>query len=159
VCDIAKDASFEAQGRKCRVKCEISHDSIVMGNGALLHSAIENVVRNATRYTEENSDVEIQLDRNGPEAVVRVADRGPGVPEDTLDKLFIPFYRLDDARGRRTGGVGLGLSITERAIRLHGGTVRAANRPQGGLVVEIRLPAAATPENSFKPTELPALRS
>lgn len=159
VCEIAKDATFEAQGRKCRVTCEISQDSIVMGNAALLHSAIENVVRNATRYTEENSDVEIQLDRDGPEAVVRVADRGPGVPEDSLDKLFLPFYRLDDARGRRTGGVGLGLSITERAIRLHGGTVRAANRPEGGLVVEIRLPAAAMPEDTMKSTEVPALRS
>jgi two-component system sensor histidine kinase CpxA len=72
--------------------------------------------------------------------VVRVTDHGQGVPQEALDKLFRPFYRLDDARGRQTGGVGLGLAITERAVRLHGGTVRAANRPQGGLMVEIRLP-------------------
>jgi len=69
-----------------------------------------------------------------------VIDHGPGVPQESLDKLFRPFYRLDDARGRQTGGVGLGLAITERAVRLHGGTVRAANRPEGGLMVEIRLP-------------------
>jgi two-component system sensor histidine kinase CpxA len=69
-----------------------------------------------------------------------VTDSGPGVPEDALDKLFRPFYRIDDARGRQTGGVGLGLAITDRAVRLHGGTIRVANRPQGGLVVEIRLP-------------------
>jgi two-component system sensor histidine kinase CpxA len=74
------------------------------------------------------------------EAVVRVTDAGPGVPEDALDKLFRPFYRIDDARGRQTGGVGLGLAITDRAVRLHGGTVKAVNRPQGGLIVEIRLP-------------------
>jgi two-component system sensor histidine kinase CpxA len=74
------------------------------------------------------------------EAVIRVTDRGPGVPKEALDKLFRPFYRLDDARGRQTGGVGLGLAITERAVRLHGGAVRASNRPEGGLMVEIRLP-------------------
>jgi two-component system sensor histidine kinase CpxA len=74
--------------------------------------------------------------------VIRIADSGPGVPEDSLDKLFRPFYRIDDARGRKTGGAGLGLAITERAVRLHGGTVKASNRPEGGLQVEIRLPLA-----------------
>ena len=70
-------------------------------------------------------------------------DSGPGVPEDALDKLFRPFYRIDDARGRQTGGVGLGLAITDRAVRLHGGTIRVSNRPQGGLMVEIRLPLSS----------------
>ena len=65
-------------------------------------------------------------------------DSGPGVPEEELDKLFRPFYRIDDARGRKTGGVGLGLAITERAVRIHGGTVKASNRPEGGLQIEIR---------------------
>jgi two-component system sensor histidine kinase CpxA len=112
----------------------------------LLHSAIENVVRNATRYTEEGSAVEVRLEEGfgakGREAVVRVTDSGPGVPEEALTKLFLPFYRIDDARGRTTGGVGLGLAIAERAVLLHGGSVRATNRPQGGLMVEIRIPAA-----------------
>ena len=88
--------------------------------------------------------MEIRLTResvNGKsEAVVRVSDHGPGVPKESLDKLFRPFYRLDNARGRETGGVGLGLAITERAVRLHGGSVRATNNPEGGLTVEIRLP-------------------
>ena len=75
------------------------------------------------------------------EAIIRVADSGPGVPEESLGKIFRPFYRIDDARGRQTGGVGLGLAITDRVVRLHGGTVHAENRPEGGLVVEIRLPA------------------
>jgi two-component system, OmpR family, sensor histidine kinase CpxA len=112
-----------------------------------LHSAIENVVRNAARYTKEGTDVQIRLEsaqgQNGQEAVIRVTDSGPGVPEEALEKLFRPFYRIDDARGRQTGGVGLGLAITERAVRLHGGTVKAANRPEGGLMIEIRLPRAA----------------
>src|SRR4029077_10571561 len=76
----------------------------------------------------------------GADAVLRVSDSGPGVPEDALGKLFEPFYRLDDARGRMTGGVGRGVAITERAVRFHGGKVTAFNRPQGGLMVEIRLP-------------------
>ena len=83
-----------------------------------------------------------------PQAVVRVTDSGPGVPEDALDKLFRPFYRIDDARGRQTGGVGLGLAITDRAVRLHGGTIRVSNRPQGGLMVEIRLPLSTAQASS-----------
>jgi two-component system, OmpR family, sensor histidine kinase CpxA len=144
VLDIAKDADFEAQSRQCHVRCSIREESTVFGSPSLLHSAVENVVRNAMRHTHEGTEVEILLAREScvgkHEAVVRVIDHGPGVPQESLDKLFRPFYRLDDARGRQTGGVGLGLAITERAVRLHGGTVRASNRPEGGLMVEIRLP-------------------
>jgi two-component system sensor histidine kinase CpxA len=116
----------------------------VRGDASLLHSAIENVVRNAIRYTREGSTVEIHMEKRssaaGSEAVVRVTDCGDGVPPDALEKLFQPFYRLDDARGRQTGGVGLGLAITERAVRFHGGRVTAKNRAEGGLMVEIHLP-------------------
>jgi len=152
--EIAKDAAFEAQTRHCEVEATVVDDCVVMGSPSLLHSAIENVVRNAIRYTQEGTSVEVRLEQGaglqnigqkndgvgGPEAVVRVTDSGPGVPEDALEKLFRPFYRIDDARGRTTGGVGLGLAITDRAVRLHGGTIRVSNRPQGGLMVEIRLP-------------------
>ncbi len=163
--EVAKDAAFEAQGRKCEVQCEVAQDSVVLGNAALLHSAIENVVRNAMRYTHEGTEIGIALERspgaNGPEAIVRISDRGPGVPEESLSKLFRPFYRLDDARNRQTGGVGLGLSITERAIRLHGGSVTARNRPGGGLTVEIRLPALAdtVTENAAESGAVPITRS
>jgi two-component system sensor histidine kinase CpxA len=116
-----------------------------------LYSAIENVVRNAARYTREGTSAEISLERsqngNAGEALVRIVDFGPGVPEDALDKLFRPFYRIDDSRGRLTGGAGLGLAITDRAVRLHGGTVRASNRVEGGLQVEIRLPIAPVDDN------------
>ena len=154
--DITTDADFEAQSRHCHVVCVIQDEITVSGSVSLLHSAIENVVRNAMRHTREGTDVEIRLaceaGEVGPQAVVRVTDHGPGVPPDALGKLFRPFYRLDDARGRQTGGVGLGLAITERAVRLHGGTVRAANRPQGGLMVEIRLPLeSSVPVESPKP--------
>jgi len=145
---VSEDAEFEAQERHCHVHTSIAKGNWqVRGNASLLHSAVENVVRNAIRYTQEGSAVEIELKsetRGIREAVLRVSDSGPGVPSDSLDKLFQPFYRLDDARGRQTGGVGLGLAITERAVRFHGGKVSAFNRPQGGLVIEIRLPMIAT---------------
>jgi len=145
---VSEDAEFEAQERHCHVHTAIAEGNWeVRGNASLLHSAVENVVRNAIRYTQEGSAVEIELKsetRGAREAVLRVSDSGPGVPSDSLDKLFQPFYRLDDARGRQTGGVGLGLAITERAVRFHGGKVSALNRPQGGLVIEIRLPMIAS---------------
>jgi two-component system sensor histidine kinase CpxA len=145
VLGVAEDAEFEAQARHCHVRSEIPAGSWgVRGDASLLHSAIENVVRNAIRYTREGSTVQIHLEKTqsvgGEEAVVRVADCGSGVPADALAKLFQPFYRLDDARGRQTGGVGLGLAITERAVRFHGGRVAATNRAEGGLMVEIHLP-------------------
>jgi two-component system sensor histidine kinase CpxA len=124
-----------------------------------LHSAIENVVRNAIRYSREGTTVEIELQRTerteGPnaEALVSVTDCGPGVPPDSLEKLFQPFYRLDDARGRLTGGVGLGLAITERAVRFHGGSVVAHNRSEGGLLVEIRLPLTSGSPGTAKAAE------
>src|SRR4030095_16007415 len=154
--DVAKDADFEAQSRQCRVRCVIQDETNVLGSPSLLNSAVESVVRNAMRHTREGTEVENQLVRESSagrdEAVVRVSDHGPGVPQESLDKLFRPFYRLDDARGRQTGGVGLGLAITERAVRLHGGTVRASNRPEGGLMVEIRLPLVTpTPTNGERP--------
>jgi two-component system sensor histidine kinase CpxA len=176
--EITKDAAFEAQTRHCEVEATVVDDCVVVGSPSLLHSAIENVVRNAIRYTQEGTSVQVRLEQGvglpsagsqglgsqkvalhkmgledaglkndgvgKPEAVVRVTDSGPGVPEDALDKLFRPFYRIDDARGRQTGGVGLGLAITDRAVRLHGGTIRVSNRPQGGLMVEIRLPLSSS---------------
>jgi two-component system sensor histidine kinase CpxA len=161
VLNIAEDAEFEAQARHCHVSSEIPAGSWeVRGQASLLHSAIENVVRNAIRYTREGTTVEIRLERSssskGSEAVVRVADCGSGVPTDALEKLFQPFYRLDDDRGRQTGGVGLGLAITERAVRFHGGSVGAFNRPEGGLLVEIRLPLLASSKAEIRPEPVPA---
>lgn len=145
VLSVTEDAEFEAQARHCHVRTSIPEGVWkVRGNASLLHSAVENVVRNAIRYTQEGTSVDVDLasePKGGVrEAVLRVSDAGPGVPPEALIKLFEPFYRLDDARERQTGGVGLGLAITERAVRFHGGKVAASNRQAGGLVIEIRLP-------------------
>jgi two-component system, OmpR family, sensor histidine kinase CpxA len=156
--NVAEDAEFEAQARLCHVHTAIPEgDWRVRGIASLLHSALENVVRNAIRYTQERTSVEIELsweeEPNGSLAVVKVSDSGPGVPQDALGKLFQPFYRLDDARGRLTGGAGLGLAITERAVRFHGGRVSAHNRPVGGLSVEIRLPLISRGPVKAQPAE------
>lgn len=145
VSEVTNDAEFEAQSRQCHVKFTAREDFSLMGSATLLRSAVENVVRNAIRYTKEGTNVEITLmgDDRANTALLAIEDSGPGVPPDALDKIFRPFYRIDDARGRQTGGVGLGLAITERSILLHGGTVRALNRPEGGLRIEIRLPVNA----------------
>ncbi len=144
---VARDAEYETPKRSCRVVADPSQEILVEGDPELLRSAIENIVRNAIRYTAEDTVVEIRLERQeaakGSEAVIRVLDAGPGVPADALEKIFQPFYRLDDARNRQTGGAGLGLSIADRAVRLHAGQVHASNRPEGGLEVEIRIPAVS----------------
>ncbi len=144
---VAHDAEYEVPGRGCVVTGDPDDEFLVDGDPDLLRSAIENVVRNATRYTAEGTTVEVRMERakssDGEEILVCVRDSGPGVPNEALQKIFEPFYRLDDARNRQTGGAGLGLSIAERAIRLHGGQLRASNRKEGGLEVEIRIPAAA----------------
>lgn len=139
---VVADADFEAQqsGRSVKFSGDVKH--VIAGNQELLRRAIENVVRNAIRYTPENSavliDTRITADKSHLEISVR--DGGPGVPKAELANIFHPFYRISNARERKTGGVGLGLAITERAVRLHGGAVTACNNPEGGLTVTISLP-------------------
>jgi two-component system sensor histidine kinase CpxA len=142
---IAADGGFEARSRGRRVRVDDCQECTVLGAPELLYSAIENVVRNAVCYTAEGTEVEITLRRrsDGPNSwgVIRIRDHGTGVPETALTEIFRPFHRVTDARERQTGGVGLGLAITQRAIKLHGGRVSAVNATDGGLIVEIQLPA------------------
>jgi len=144
---IAADADFEAQTRGRNVRALVEDDFAVQGSEELLRRGIENVVRNAVRYTAEGTQVEIAVSRrrgdSGDSVVIRVRDHGPGVPEEVLARIFLPFYRVADARDRQSGGTGIGLAITERAVRLHNGTVAAANAPDGGLIVEITLPLSS----------------
>lgn len=144
---VVEDSNFEARDRNRLVKIVSSRQVVVIGSEEMLHRAVENVVRNAIRYTEEGTTVEVSLlaeeiDEE-PVALIRVRDHGPGVPEAVLSHMFKPFYRVEDDRGRLTGGTGIGLAITERSVHLHGGTITISNVPRGGLVVEMTLPATA----------------
>ena len=143
--EVADDADFEARSRNRSVRVVTCDESSTQGTEELLRSAVENVVRNAVRYTAEGTEVEIALvARNGAHnsAIINVRDHGQGVPEEAMEKIFHPFYRTGDARDRESGGSGLGLAITARAVRLHGGNVSAVNAASGGLDVTITLPTS-----------------
>jgi two-component system, OmpR family, sensor histidine kinase CpxA len=141
---VVHDARFESQERGIVVNLTAEEQFFVHGNAELLHSAIENVVRNAIHYTTSGSSVEVLLSRNDTrdKSSIRltVRDQGPGVPELDLANIFQPFYRVADARDRQSGGTGLGLAIAERIVRVHGGTIGAENTSPRGLQVEIVLP-------------------
>lgn len=138
--EIASDAGFEAAGLDREVELVECAPCLVPGARDLIASAIENVVRNAVRYTKPNTRVTLHLIRHAGSATVIVDDEGPGVPEGELAHIFEPFYRVSEARERNTGGSGLGLAITHQVVSLHGGSVSAANRLPGGLEVRITLP-------------------
>lgn len=141
--EIVADVDFEARGQGRRVVLKSSEPVTINGNHELLRQAIENLVRNASQHTAPDTAVEVSLRRitttPGP-AIARiiVEDHGPGVPEASLVDIFRPFFRV--AGSRSDHGAGVGLAIADRAVMLHGGTLRARNAPQSGLILEIELP-------------------
>jgi two-component system sensor histidine kinase CpxA len=145
--EVASNAAYEASSRSCNVRAVILDQITVYANAELLHSAIDNLVRNAIRYTDVGRDVIVTLDRLGQRpggtARLSVRDFGPGVPEDKITALCMPFYRVDTARSKETGGTGVGLAIADRAIRLHGGSLSLRNHPEGGLEVTVLIPSTS----------------
>jgi signal transduction histidine kinase len=141
---IVADTDFEAHDHNCRVVLRGAQDCTTIGSSDLLRSAVENVIRNAIRYTAQETEIEVRLTCEANDAAstatISVRDHGPGVPESSLEELFRPFVRLDESRERSTGGVGLGLAIAQRAVKLHGGEIKAQNCAGRGLEVIISLP-------------------
>jgi two-component system, OmpR family, sensor histidine kinase CpxA len=139
---VLDDARFEAErtGHSIAFKADVQVQ--IDANEELLRSSIENVVRNALYYTSDREPIQVELSTQGDQAIIRVRDSGPGVAAEALDKLFRPFYRVDDSRMSATGGAGLGLAIAQRAILAHGGTIVARNASPHGLIVEIAIPGA-----------------
>ncbi|MDQ5988710.1 MAG: Adaptive-response sensory-kinase SasA [Syntrophus sp. SKADARSKE-3] len=141
--EIVDDANFEAKKLNRAVRLLSGDACMIMGNRMLLQRAIENVVRNAVRYTADGSEVEISVRRaeNDDSLIsVSVRDHGPGIPESEIANLFKPFYRYANSGDDMASGAGLGLTIAEAAVRIHGGTIRAANAHGGGLFVEMAFP-------------------
>lgn len=141
---IVSDADFEAAAKGKAVKILRADECTTFGNENLLRSAVENVLRNAVRYTDKGTTVEVSLESNEKNTTVKVLDHGGGVPEEELQNLFRPFYRVGEARERKTGGIGLGLAIAEQAIYAHQGTIEARNI-NDGLIVEITLDCVVEP--------------
>ena len=142
---VAQDASYEAEAQGKKVVWEAgSKGSVVRANADLLHSAVENVVRNALRHTPLGTQVEISLKASNGVAHLRVRDDGPGVPGEDLQNIFEPFHR-----GPRSKGTGVGLAVTHRVVTHLDGQVSARNDSRGGLCVDMELPlvpaASATP--------------
>lgn len=149
---ILPDAEYEARQNSCTVSLIEDNQCVIRGNADRLYRAIENVVRNAIRYTDPRTKVTLRITETTvgacPYAAIKVTDQGPGIPEAELGDIFRPFYRVDQARSSSTGGFGVGLAITERAVRLHSGTLRATNRPQGGIAVLFLFPILQDPVES-----------
>ena len=140
VTEIVADADFEARRHGKSARLDIRSSAALEGDSALLARAIENVVRNAVRYTPAETAVDVVVAAEPGVVSVSVRDQGPGVPESDLEKIFAPFHRVESARSRGGGGAGLGLAIARRAVVLHGGTIVARNADGGGLLVTVRLP-------------------
>jgi two-component system, OmpR family, sensor kinase len=141
--EVVDDAHFEASAVSKHIRPGTMSDISAIGNSELLRRAVDNVVRNAIRFAPVGSEVEVSSRMDAGGAVVAVRDHGPGVPESDLGRIFEAFYRVDEARDRASGGIGLGLAITARIMALHGGHAKARNATDGGLVVELWFPNAS----------------
>jgi len=137
---VARDARFEAQARGCDLAFHAEGGGLRSAHAELLHRAFENVVRNAVKYTAAGTCVEIAVACVDAQLRATIADRGPGVADAELARIFEPFYRASQPELPRAPGFGVGLAIARRAIEYHGGSIAAANRVGGGLVVSIALP-------------------
>ena len=136
--EVANDGDFEARALNRSVVIRQADACTMVGFEELFRSAVENVARNAIRHTAEGTSVEISVQATNSGTLLQVRDHGPGVPEGLLSDIFLPFRRVSNTQSE---GAGLGLAIAERAVQVHKGHIRARNAPQGGLIVEIDLPA------------------
>jgi two-component system sensor histidine kinase CpxA len=142
---VIDDCSIEATERHCSIRSDETSDSIwVPGNRELLRRATENVIRNAIRYSPESSSVEVKVFTDDAHGIIIVRDFGPGVPSDSVEKIFRPFFRVDPSREVSTGGIGMGLAIARRAVLAHRGVITAENA-NPGLRIRISVPCFSQP--------------
>jgi signal transduction histidine kinase len=141
------DAALAAKKQHLELVVESGAET-VKADQARIGDALRNIVENASNYGPVGSAVEITVARTADGIALTVADRGPGIPEADLPRIFERFYRVDRSRSVDPGGTGLGLSIARHAVEMHGGRITAANRPGGGAVVTIMLPCPSTAEDT-----------
>lgn len=138
--ELADDEEVEARAHDVQLRLSAAPGLSVVGDPQLLRSAVENVLRNAIRHAPAGSSVDISARRDDAQIVLAIADRGPGVPPEWLERMFEPYARAPTQPA--TTGSGLGLAIASRVLQAHGGSIRAQLRDGGGLEIEARLPAA-----------------
>ena len=137
------DATLEISERNITIQAQCDEPIMMHGNRELLRVAIENVLRNALRHTGSSSIVDVQLLKQESFIELVVRDRGPGVSESDLLKLFDPFFRTESTRAEFPHGTGLGLTLTKRVVENHGGSIGARNHEKGGLVVKMCFPCGS----------------
>ncbi|HEY5410833.1 MAG TPA: ATP-binding protein [Caulobacteraceae bacterium] len=143
---VVADARYEAETSGVEVRTNVDAVAVdqpgptVKGDAELMRRAVENIVRNALRFSGRGQRVEVDVDADEAlqSFVLRVADEGPGVPPEGLESMFEPFVRVHGAASGK--GYGLGLAIARRTVLAHGGEIEARNRPEGGLEVTVMLP-------------------
>lgn len=141
VSGIVDDARFEADARERVVEIDAHGELTANIQPELIRSAIENVVRNAVQHCRQVTRVAVQCDADHESAQIEIIDDGDGLTsEEDVERVFEPFFTSGSGAAPGGPGVGIGLAIARRAIELHGGTIRAGNRPGGGFVVSIKLP-------------------
>lgn len=145
--EVVEDCRLEAEARHVLVKLQNNcATAILQGTPELLRRAMENVLRNAIRFAPSESAILVSLEALDHTLSLSIRDLGPGVPDTLLERIFDPFFRVDESRDGMAG-VGLGLSIARRAILLHGGNIRAENT-HPGLLITICVPYATPPSSS-----------
>jgi two-component system sensor histidine kinase CpxA len=141
ITEIIADACYESSARQNDFIFACPPTLTILGDANLLRRLLENLIRNAMFYTQPGTEIEISVEaKDGGRVSIEIRDHGPGVPAASLPHLFEPFYRVDEARGRKTGGAGIGLAICQRVVLLHKGTIGASNAHPSGLIVTIDLP-------------------
>jgi two-component system sensor histidine kinase CpxA len=150
--EVVHDANFEGAVKRCVVQLQGGARRPVLGNRELLYSAIENVLRNAVRYSPAGTSVDVMVGVTPDELEILVRDHGPGVPGGDLERIFEPFYRVAESRDRDSGGEGIGLAITSQVFKSHGGSAGAQNLAGGGLQVRLALPLCAPAEAELAQT-------
>ena len=133
-----------ADEKEIVVHCEAPEPVKVSGDSIRLKQVIVNLLDNAIKYSGHGGEVSLKVHALGREAVLEVADRGSGIPEEALPHVFDRFFRADTVRTSSENGAGLGLSIVRSICQAHGGSVEAANRPEGGCCLSVRLPLSTT---------------
>ena len=137
---VVNDCQYFATSKGVTIALKAQNNCVLLADSKLLSSAISNVVNNAVKYSPNDKVVTVELSQQNEQLMLSISDQGSGVPNDMIDKLFTPFFRVADARDRSSGGTGLGLAIAQQAIVFHQGEIIAQNQESSGLKVIITLP-------------------